>query len=145
MPVTDGTLLFLADAVLVLHFCIAAFNALSLPVIWIGAAAGVRFVRNPWFRWSHVALMGFVLAETVAGRLCPLTEWEAALRRAAGRGDGGGRSFVGYWLDRLLFLDLDPAWFTVGYAAFFGLIVLTLFLVPVRRGKKLPPARDVKS
>ena len=44
--------------------------------------------------------------------------------------------FVGYWLDRLLFLDLDPAWFTVGYAAFFGLIVLTLFLIPVQRVEK---------
>lgn len=139
---TDGTLLFWADAVLVLHFCIAAFNGLSLPVIWIGAAAGFRFVRNPWFRWSHVALMGFVLAETVAGRICPLTEWEAALRRAAGQGSGPGRSFVGYWLDRLLFLDLDPAWFTVGYALFFGLILLTLFLVPVR--KKLPPSVNSK-
>ena len=135
---SNAALLFWADVVLAVHFLIAAFNALSLPVIWIGAAARLTFVRNPWFRWSHVALMGFVLAETLAGRLCPLTEWEATLRRAAGQGGDDG-TFVGHWLGRLLFLNLDPVWFIAGYAVFFGLIVLTLFLVPVRRGRKKLP------
>jgi hypothetical protein len=131
-----GTPAFWADAVLVVHFGIAAFLALGLPVIWIGAAAGWRFVRNPWFRWPHAGLMGVVLAETVAGKLCPLTVWEAALRRAAGEGGDASASFVGYWLGRVLFLDFAPVWFAVAYGLFFGLIVLTLLLVPVRRAAK---------
>jgi hypothetical protein len=69
-----------ADALLVFHVLLAAFNALSLPLIWLGAWRGWGFVRNPWLRWSHVALMGFVLAETLLGRTCPLTVWEAQLR-----------------------------------------------------------------
>ena len=133
---TDGSPALWADAVLIVHFCIAAFLTLGLPLIWIGAAAGWRFVRNPWFRWSHAGLMGFVLAETVAGKLCPLTVWEAALRRAAGQEGGEPVSFVGYWMGRLLFPDFDPAWFGLAYGLFFGLIVLTLFLVPVRRPAK---------
>ena len=138
--------LFWADVILVTHFLIAAFNALSLPVIWIGAWAGWGFVRNPWFRWLHVGLMGFVAAETVAGQLCPLTVWEAALRRAGGEpGVGDGESFVAHWLGRLLFLDFTPSQFATAYGGFFGLIVLTLFLVPVRHGrKKLPTDPDRK-
>ncbi|MEZ7197125.1 DUF2784 domain-containing protein [Pseudodesulfovibrio karagichevae] len=139
---TDGTPAFWADAVLVVHFGIAAFLALGLPVIWIGAAAGWRFVRNPWFRWSHAGLMGVVLAETVAGKLCPLTVWEAALRRAAGEGGDAPASFVGYWLGRVLFHYFDPVWFGVAYGLFFGLIVLTLFLVPVQWAAKPAASRD---
>ncbi|XXJ21524.1 DUF2784 domain-containing protein [Desulfovibrio caledoniensis] len=133
---TGGSVALWADAVLVFHFFVAAFLVLGLPVVWIGAAAGWRFVRNPWFRWTHAGLMGFVLAETVAGKLCPLTVWEAALRRAAGEGSDEPTSFVAYWVSRLLFPDFDPAWFGIAYGLFFGLIVLTLFLVPVRRPAK---------
>ncbi|MBG0790570.1 MAG: DUF2784 domain-containing protein [Desulfovibrionaceae bacterium] len=141
---TDGQMLLPADAVLAAHFLIAAFNALSLPVIWLGGLLGWRFVRNPWFRFSHVGLMGFVLAETVAGALCPLTVWETALRRAAGHGPAGeGQTFVGYWLGRLLFHDFTQTQFAVAYGLFFGLILLTLLLVPVgRTRKKLPESRQ---
>lgn len=144
---TDPQLLLLADAVLAVHGLIAAFNGFSLPVIWVGGLAGWRFVRNPWFRFSHVGLMGFVLAETVAGQLCPLTVWEAMLRRTGGGGWAGqGRSFIGYWADRLLFHDFSQAQFGVAYGLFFGLILLTLFLVPVRRrGKILPDAAEEES
>ncbi len=40
----------IADIVLVLHFCIAAFITLGLLAIWLGAALGWRWVRNPWLR-----------------------------------------------------------------------------------------------
>ncbi|OIQ49773.1 hypothetical protein BerOc1_01698 [Pseudodesulfovibrio hydrargyri] len=131
-----GTPALWADVILVVHFVIAGFLALGLPVIWIGAAAGWRFVRNPWFRLAHAGLMGFVLAETAAGRLCPLTVWEAALRRLAGEGKDEPVSLVGYWVGRVLFPDLAPAWFGIAYGLFFALIVLTLFLIPVRRAAK---------
>lgn len=141
---TDSGLILLADAVLAVHVLIAAFNAFALPVIWLGAWRGRRFVRNPWFRLSHVGLMGFVLAETAAGRLCPLTEWEGLLRRAGGEGWAGeGRTFIGYWAGRILFHDFSPAQFTAAYSVFFALVVATLFLVPIRFGrKKLPESTD---
>ena len=139
---TGGTPAFWADVVLAVHFTVAAFIVLGLPAIWIGAATGRRFVRNRWFRWTHAALMGFVLAETAAGRLCPLTEWETALRRAAGQESGEPVSCVRYWLGRVLFPDIDPAWFAGVYAAFFALVILTLFLVPVEKAEK-PAARDM--
>ena len=141
---TDPQLLLLADAVLAVHVLIAAFNAFSLPVIWAGGLADWSFVRNPWFRFSHVGLMGFVLAETVAGQICPLTAWEGVLRQTGGQGWAGqGQSFIGYWAGKLLFHDFSQTQFGVAYGLFFGLILLTLFLVPVRRrGKILPDAAE---
>ena len=96
---TDGQLLFLADIVLVIHFIIAAYLTLGLPVIWLGRFAGWRFVHNPWFRYSHVGFTGFVLLESLAGVFCPLTIWEGVLRRMAGQpGAGGGESFFAHWM-----------------------------------------------
>ncbi|MBI9080952.1 MAG: DUF2784 domain-containing protein [Pseudodesulfovibrio sp.] len=130
----DGQMMLLADGVLVIHFCIAAYLVLGLPLIWIGRCADWRSVRDPWFRYSHLGLMGFVFLESVVGRMCPLTVWEGALRRAAGQArTGRGESFVGHWMGKLLFCDFDETWFTAAYGVFFLALVVTLWLVPVRR------------
>ncbi|MDW8469924.1 MAG: DUF2784 domain-containing protein [Burkholderiales bacterium] len=120
----------LADALLVLHFAIAAFIAAGLPLVWIGAAAGWRWVRDPWFRYLHLGAIAFVAAEAVAGYACPLTVWEDLLR-------GGARpeSFVGRWVYRLLYYQA-PEWvFTAIYLVWAAATVATLRLVPPRRGR----------
>jgi len=71
---TGGQTVLLTDAMPVA----TSASRLSTPwpaLIWFGAAIRWPFVRNPWFRYSHVGLMGFVLAEALAGALCPLTIW----------------------------------------------------------------------
>jgi polyferredoxin len=118
----------LADALLALHFAIAAFIVGGLALVWIGAALGWRWVRNPWFRYLHLAAILFVAGEALIGMACPLTVWEDLLR-------GGARpeSFVGRWVRRLLFYQA-PEWvFTAAYAAWAGASALTLVLVPPRR------------
>jgi polyferredoxin len=117
-----------ADALLVVHFAIAAFIAGGLVLVWIGAAAGWRWVRNPWFRYSHLAAIGFVAAEAILGYACPLTIWEDLLR-------GGVRpeSFVARWAYRLLYYNA-PEWvFSVLHVGWAALTLLTLWLVPPRR------------
>lgn len=129
---TNGQLLLLADIILMAHGAVALFITVSLPVIWIGHFLGWRFVRNPWFRFSHLGLMGFVLLEALVGVLCPLTMVETTLRRLAGQADPGyTQGFIVHWVDRLLFHDLEPWIFTAAYAAFFAAVVATLCLVPV--------------
>ena len=118
----------MADALLVFHFLIAGFIVGGLVLVWIGAACGWRWIRNPWFRYLHLAAILFVAAEALAGLACPLTEWEDLLR-------GGLRaeSFVGRWLQRLLYYQA-PEWvFAAAYAAWAAASVLTLLAVPPRR------------
>ena len=118
----------MADAILVVHFLIAAFIVLGLLAVWAGAALGWAWVRNPGFRWLHLGAIAFVAAEAVLGVACPLTVWEDMLR-------GGVRaeSFVGRWVRALLFYQA-PEWvFTAGYLAWAALTLLTLRLVPPRR------------
>jgi hypothetical protein len=120
-----------ADALLVLHFAIAAFVLGGLVLVWVGAAAGWAWVRNPWFRYAHLGAIVFVAAEALLGFACPLTIWEDLLR-------GGVRpeSFIGRWVYRLLYYRA-PEWvFTTAYAAWAAATVITLVFVPPRRSAK---------
>ncbi len=118
----------LADFVLLLHVAIAAFITLGLPAVWLGWALGWRWIRNPWFRYGHLAAIAIVAAEAIAGITCPLTVLEDALR-----GVHEQRSFVGRWMARILFYEA-PVWiFAWIYAAFALATVVTLILVRPRR------------
>jgi hypothetical protein len=118
----------LADALVAVHLAVAVFIVAGLVLTWIGAGLDWRWVRNPWFRYLHLAAIVFVAAEALAGMACPLTVWEDMLR-------GGARpdSFVGRWMRRVLFYQA-PEWiFTTAYCAWAAASVLTLVLVPPRR------------
>jgi polyferredoxin len=118
----------LADALLAAHFLIAAFIVAGLILVWLGAALGWQWTRNPWFRYLHLGAIAFVAAEAVAGIACPLTVWEDMLR-------GGVRpeSFVGRWVRRLLYYQAPESVFTVAYVLWTAATLLTLWLVPPRR------------
>jgi hypothetical protein len=75
----------LADALLVVHFAIAAFILGGLIAVWVGAALAWGWVRNPWFRYLHLGAIAFVALEALAGIACPLTVWEDLLRGGGGR------------------------------------------------------------
>lgn len=116
-----------ADALLVLHFAIVGFIVGGLVLTWAGAWLGWAWVRNPWFRYAHLGAIVFVALEALLGMVCPLTEWEDALR-------GGTRpeSFIGRWVQRLLYYRA-PEWvFTTAYVAWAAATLVTLRLVPPR-------------
>ncbi len=130
--------LFLADAIVVLHFAYVAFVVGGLAAILAGIALRRPWVRNFWFRALHLLMIAVVVAESLCGVLCPLTEWEDRLREAGGASTEPG-SFIGRWIHALLFVDVTPAVLSVCYAVF-GLAVLATFLLaPPRwpwRGQK---------
>ena len=100
----------------------------GLVLVWLGALAGWMWIRNPWFRYLHLAAIVFVAVEAVLGYACPLTVWEDMLR-------GGVRpeSFIGRWVRQLLFYQA-PEWvFTTIYALWVGLTLLTLRFAPPRQ------------
>ena len=121
--------LLLADLVLLVHFVFVLFVVASVPLVWIGAATGWRWVRHFGFRACHLAAILIVSAEALAGIWCPLTILEDALR-----GHESDKSFVARWLHALLYYDL-PSWaFTVAYLAFAVLVALTWWRIPpIRR------------
>lgn len=117
-----------ADALLAVHFLIAAFIVAGLVLVWLGAPLGWQWTRSPWFRYLHLGAIAFVAAEALSGVACPLTVWEDMLR-------GGVRpeSFVGRWVQRLLYYQAPEAVFTVAYVLWTGATLLTLWLVPPKR------------
>lgn len=102
----------LADAVLAIHFGVAAFIALGLLLIPMGKLRGWHWVRHRRLRILHAALMVFVALEAVIGMTCPLTTLEAYLR-----GTEAQASFWAYHIGRLLYWDLPLAFFLILYLA----------------------------
>jgi len=123
-PVTFPTLA--ADAILLLHMLFVGFVVLGLALIIVGAARGWSWVRDPWFRLAHCVAIGIVVLQSWLGVICPLTQWEMALRASAGEAAYQG-SFISYWVGRILYYEAPPWVFMVAYTVF-GLAVLGCWL-----------------
>ena len=67
------------------------------------------------------------MAESILGIMCPLTEWEAALR-----GDTSSKGFIERFFHAWLFWDFPPWLFNIAYAAFGGLVLWTWVRFPPR-------------
>lgn len=115
-----------ADIVVMLHVAYVLFVILGLLLTVVGALAGWRWVRNPWFRGIHLTMIGIVVFETWMGITCPLSVWEWQLREWAGDASYRG-DFIANMLDRWLFYD-GPEWvFTTAYTVF-GIAVVVSWL-----------------
>lgn len=119
----------LADSILVLHALFIAFVIFGFVLIVIGIFRQWSWIKNFWFRVIHILAIGFVVAESWLGRICPLTEWESHLRESTG-GVGYSDSFIEHWLHKIVFYDLPPWIFTLAYTVFGVLVLLTWILSP---------------
>lgn len=119
----------LAEMVLGLHLIIIAFNIAGLIVIPVGAWLGWQIVRVAWLRLLHLAMLGIVAGQALAGRACFLTIWQNELV-------AGGRlaqPLVVHWVDGLIYWNL-PIWaFTAIYSAVFLYVLALTVLVPFGR------------
>jgi len=126
---------WLADLVLLLHAAFVAYVVLGLAAIVLGIAIGWSWVRNFWFRATHLAAIGLVVAEALVGLACPLTTLENRLRIAAGeRGYPAG--CVAHWVQPLIFFDFPPWVFTIGYVAFATVVAAVFWLAPPEKRKE---------
>ncbi|MDP1549726.1 MAG: DUF2784 domain-containing protein [Nitrosomonas sp.] len=123
--------MLLADLVLIIHFLYVLFVVGSLPVIWLGAWLKLTFVRNPWFRYLHLAAILFVVIESLLGVVCPLTLWENTLRQIE-----TNNSFIQQWLHKIMFYTVPESLFTVVYVLFAGLVAATFKWVPPNKSQK---------
>jgi hypothetical protein len=123
--------MFLADIILIIHFLFVLFVVGSVPLIWIGARLGWRFVRNIRFRLAHLGAILFVSMESLVGMVCPLTLLEDSLRHSP-----TDTSFVQRWLHRILFYDVPEGVLTVLYLLFAILVAITFKFVPPSRYRR---------
>ena len=120
-----------ADAILFTHVLFVAFVIISLLLIFLGKFLSWHWIRNPWFRLSHLLGITVVVLQSWLGVICPLTTWEMALRSKAGDTVYAG-SFISHWLQTLIYYQA-PAWvFIVCYSAFGLLVVVSWFWVRPR-------------
>lgn len=130
----DSSTVFLlaADVVLLLHALFVAFVVIGLLLIFAGKVRAWSWIRNPWFRLTHLVAIALVVVQAWLGVICPLTTIEMALRSRAGDTVYSG-SFISYWLEKLLYYQV-PAWvFVVCYMAFAAVVIASWFWIRPRR------------
>ena len=111
----------LANVVLLLHFAVVIFVVLGLPAVLVGNWRGWAWANH--FRWRvvHILAIGVVVLQAWLGRYCSLTALESSLREKAGQ-PGYERSFMEYWVQRLLYYE-GPLWvFALVYTVFGALV-----------------------
>ena len=122
----------LANLTMGIHCAYVAFVVVGLVLVLLGLALKWQWVRNFWFRVVHFLMIAVVVAESLGGIVCPLTNWEKQLRVAAGDPKEPG-SFMGRLVHDVMFFEF-PEWaFTTIYCVFGGAVLLTLILAPPRR------------
>src|SRR5207244_2554023 len=77
----DGMYTFLADAIVAVHLVYVGYVVLGQLAIMAGVLMKWHWIRNPAFRWSHLAMICIVAAEAIVNFECPLTTWERHLRK----------------------------------------------------------------
>ena len=122
----------LADATVILHAALVAYVLFGQAAILGGLALRRDWARNPWFRWSHLAAVLFIVILTWIGNMCPLTILENNLRERAGQAAYPG-DFIGYWVRELLYYDLPTRVFFWAYNMFGAIVLLTFVFAPPRR------------
>jgi hypothetical protein len=124
----ESLLIFLADAILVVHVLFVFFVVFGLLAIYVGFFLKWHWIRNRAFRILHLFAIGIVVVQSWIGAICPLTIWEMALREEAHSASYTG-SFIHHWLQRLLYYSA-PEWvFIVLYTGFGGLVLASWYLV----------------
>jgi len=123
----------LADAILILHFLLAAFVVVGFVLILVGMWAGWAWIHNRLFRLTHLVVIGIIVTQAWLGRLCPLTVWENELREKAGQASYAV-TFMQHWLQKILFYQAEPWVFAVIYTVF-GSAVLICLVMAKPRGK----------
>jgi hypothetical protein len=121
----------LADLTLIAHVALVMFVVFGQLAILIGWARCWAWTRAAPFRLTHLASIVVVMLETWIGVACPLTVLENHWRQLAGQA-GYQTSFIGTWLDRLLFYNAPDWLFTTLYTLFALAVLATYILYPPR-------------
>lgn len=103
------------------------FVVIGFLLILVGRFTDWSWIYHRVFRFVHLLAIAFVVAQSYLGQICPLTIWENYLRIDSGQAGYEG-SFIRYWLQRILYYDVDPWIFGIIYTIL-GSAVLVVTVV----------------
>jgi hypothetical protein len=118
-----------ADAMSALHLALMLFLIFGQLAIIVGIIFRWRWIRNPTFRWVHMAIILIVAVEAILEINCPLTDWERDLRRLGGAW-GEEMSFTARVVRWLLFPDVSMDFLFACYIGFAVTVLLTFIIAP---------------
>ena len=130
----DAKLFYLiaADAILLAHVLFVVFVVFGLLLIFAGKLFTWHWVYNFMFRGLHLLAIGIVVLQSWLGVNCPLPIWEMSLRAKGGDAVYAG-SFIGHWLQTLLYYRA-PEWvFILLYTLFGALVIASWYWVRPKR------------
>src|SRR3954471_13772456 len=88
--------LYLADAVAFVHMAVLAYVVVGQLLIVVAAPFRWQWARNPWFRFSHLGVIAFVVYEQFYNIRCFLSVWEEKLKVLGGvPADAQNETFMG--------------------------------------------------
>lgn len=126
----------LADLILVVHIGYVGYVIFGQVAIMIGWPLGWRWIRNPWFRVTHLLAILIVVFEVAIDYQCPLTVWERDLR-----GDAEDtKSFMARLHEALSFPPESEHYFNAICILLGSIILVWMFVVPPRFRRKSTPA-----
>jgi hypothetical protein len=120
----------IADIVLFSHFCVVIFVTFGFFLIPIDYKLGWGWITNTKLRIFHSGMMVFITLETLLGITCPLTSIENNLR-----GIYQSKSFIGYWIEQVIYWDFPILFFIILYCILLGWTLLMWQLFPPRNIK----------
>ena len=130
-----------ADALVGIHILYVAYIVVGLVLILVGLRRKWNWVRNPWFRVTHLLAILIVIYEIIVRANCPLTTWEMQLRAMAGQAVNQAT-----FMDRLLTFILvadAPRWLVSGLYFAFGLAITLVFVFAPPRWKRARKNRSI--
>jgi len=124
--------LLLADIIAIIHLGYVIYAILGFILIVLGIILRWKWIRSLSFRITHLLAIVGVACEALLGVNCPLTVLEFKLRYASCL-SGKKVSFIGNIIDSIVFYNA-PVWlFTIIYAAFALIVVITFIIAPPKR------------
>jgi hypothetical protein len=130
-----------ADAIVGIHILYVGYIVAGLVLILVGLRRKWNWVRNPWFRLTHLVAILIVIYEIIVRANCPLTTWEMQLRGVAGQ-PVNQTTFMDRLLSFILVADA-PRWLVSGLYFAFGLAITLVFLFAPPRWKRVRENRSI--
>jgi len=97
-------------------------------VVPLGVWLSWPWVREPWLRQTHLAIVLFIAAEVILKKPCPLMVWENRCRIRVGM-PLYTTGFFDYWVEKLLKIPFKDWMFESIFIAAFVASVAEYFLL----------------